>query len=214
MATDRERQAAYAQRLRAAGKVPFKAWVNQTTLTAFRAKIKEQGKDAGTVLERLLLDYAEQKREPESPEKLKLEPTRLAGEATRSPAREDTRQHDLELAQLSSTEYKARGQVEAPAGAADVPASGRDAGQKQRDKPADQIKPAEPIPLPGKPKLRKVQNGYLVELNGKELGRVERCLVSERPKTWIWKSHPLRISATIRDHRTRAEAVARLVAGA
>ena len=76
--------------------------------------------------------------------------------------------------------------------------------------------PASPASTPRKGKgrektrLQRVANGWLVTRAGKELGRVEKRVISRQPYSAVWKSHPARGTARIGNHRTRREAVQRL----
>ena len=63
---------------------------------------------------------------------------------------------------------------------------------------------------PERSRLRKVANGYLVMRADKELGRVEKRVINEHPRSEVWKSHPWRGTAEIGTHKTRGAAVQRL----
>ncbi len=55
------------------------------------------------------------------------------------------------------------------------------------------------------------RSGWLVSVDGKAVGRVERRQVMERPKAYAWCSLSTGGTPSVASHRTRAEAVARLV---
>ncbi len=55
------------------------------------------------------------------------------------------------------------------------------------------------------------RTGWLVSVDGKAVGRVERRQVMERPKAYAWCSLPARGTPSVASHRTRDEAVAWLM---